>query len=711
MASVNPSWWAAFLAELAAKTRTKAKNPQKLVAALKNAVNRPAIYLAFGIHGNILFPDAGYCEFDDPDRAWEHLQRWATVAGLWAKGPAKVDGGFPVGFEVGIVSLEELAKMYPVWTLLKENCAEIINPLYSQPYLRHVGEESNVRQFEYGLKVLSEHNLSVDVFASSEHALHPQLPQLLRAFGISCAHASARLAGGAPTSYDPKVKWIGADGTAINTIASQSGLLNGHVWHGAFFEELPGLIFAAVARPDLSNVVYVNIEDFANPMPGSQDIIAHLPEFERGHIYFRSFRHIVANTEKMPVSRQVHWTLDDFPIRLMNSKLIAASRKCEDFLVAVEAVDTLLSTMGSKTHELSLQDAWRKLLVGQNHDAFVVPFTTPGMYSTMQGIPLTKQWAVTESIEDRCVRNIQEAEDTGRQVLDDLDCGPVMQMGRGIASKTADQDREVSKVAMLNMLWARSELVQGQLYDLPPLGYSTRGKPPPDLRSFTIKDNTLLVEDTRIGFNEPFTHSSHPGSLKLTGTDWAADVTDHVSRVELVINTTQPLEISLELKGKVYITYPFGAEPTALTQGHSLRFMWDDGGIVMAHSGAPYFRRGQNQYKHLILPGTHAFAVAPAKTLVDAYRRAWEFFYPPIPFRPPNAPVSSGRFCHVEFNGCVPTSLRVLNKQPILRLLSVDGSKPKIVGAKAVDFQGKIKAVEAVPWRILNYRLHLVPPH
>lgn len=711
MVTTNPSWWATFLKELAAKTRTKVTNPQKLVAALKNAINRPAIYLAFGIHGNILFPDAGYFEFDDPDRAWEHLQRWASVAGLWAKGPANVEGGFPVGFEIGIVSLEELAKKYPVWTLLKENHVEIINPLFSEPYLRHIGEESNIRQFELGLQVLAAHDLSVEVFASSEHCLHPQLPQLLQAFGLSLAHTSARLAGGAPTTYNPKVEWVGPDGSAIIAIASQSGLPNGHVWHGAFFEELPGLIFAAVARPDLPSVVYVNIEDFANPMPGSQDIIAHLPEFERGHIYFRSFREIAMNDDKLPISRQVHWSLDDFPIRTMNSKLIAACRRCEDFLVAVEATDALLTGTGSNSHQLEIQDAWKKLLIAQNHDTFIVPFTTPGMYSMMQGISLAKPWVVTETVEDRCVRIIQEAETSGRQILDALECGPVIQMGRTIKSTAEGGERETSPAAMLNMLWARTELFNEKLYDMPALGYATQGTPPPDLRSFQAKGKTMVISGARIGFNKPFISTESAGSLNLKGADWTAEVTDHISRVELVVNTSQPLEISLTLKGKPHVTYPFGAEPTHLTQGHSLRFMWDDGGVVIAHSGVPYFKCDQKRYTHLLLPGMHSLAIAPAKTLVDAYRRAWEFFYPPIPFAAPASPKPQGRFCHVDFAGCVPTALRVVNDQVLLRVLSVDGSTPKIVAGETVDFQGTPKHVEARPWRILNYRLHLAAPH
>ncbi|HMF30287.1 MAG TPA: hypothetical protein VKK79_02660, partial [Candidatus Lokiarchaeia archaeon] len=518
MVSGNTPWWNKFLADVAAKTRCRKAAPAKLSYALSNAVARPVIYAAFGIHGNILFPDAGYCEFDDPDRAWEHLMRWATVSGKWRDPPVVGDGGFPVGFEVGIVSLEEMAKTRPVWELLKQNNVEFINPLYSQPYLRHVGEESNVRQFEEGLASLHAHDLAVEVFASSEHALHPQIPQLLRGFGIDRAYATVRLAGGGPTAYDPKVSWVGVDGTKITAIASQSGLPNGHIWHGAFFEEMPGLIFAAVGRPDLKQVVYANIEDFANPMPGSEDVIAHLAECAKNKIYFRGFKDIATDDGTIPISREVRWSLDDFPIRRMLSELITATRNCEDLLVSVEAADALLASFGKRTHEKELHDAWKKLLIAENHDAFVVPFTTPGMYSAQQGIAINNQWDATETIEARCLRAIQEAEKIARTVLQDYT------QGRG------GEQRQ----ALLNILWGREEVVNKTTYALPALGYAAEGTPYEPRHSFEVRGNSIVIDDTSVVLNREIQSSQQGDILEVQGEKWTARVDDRGARVEIL---------------------------------------------------------------------------------------------------------------------------------------------------------------------------------
>ena len=230
-------FWFTFLKDLAEKTRSPLGSSRKLKRAIRNATNRPEIFISVGIHGNILFSDTGYCEFDDPAHAWKFIEKWAKISSGCSQNSKKSNQQtcFPIGFEIGICTLEELSKKYPIWKLLHDNHVEIINSLYSQPYLRHIGEESNFRQFLIGLETLSKNNLSCHVFFSSEHSLHPQLPQLLKGFNIELAFATNRLGGASPTTNRPKVIWIGKDDTEITSIVSQSGISNGQIWHGKFF--------------------------------------------------------------------------------------------------------------------------------------------------------------------------------------------------------------------------------------------------------------------------------------------------------------------------------------------------------------------------------------------------------------------------------------------------------------------------------------------
>ena len=170
MSSDDSYPWEDFLAEVAKKTKSTSHKIGTLNAALNNAPARPVIYLLHGIHGNILFPDAGYCEFDDADKAWEHLQAWTDMVSRAKGDPSTWNGCFPVGFEIGIVSIEEMEKSHPAWETLADCGADIINPLYGEPYLRHCCEESTIRQFELGLDAMARHGLHSTVFASSNRS-------------------------------------------------------------------------------------------------------------------------------------------------------------------------------------------------------------------------------------------------------------------------------------------------------------------------------------------------------------------------------------------------------------------------------------------------------------------------------------------------------------------------------------------------------------
>nr|MDO8109701.1 hypothetical protein [Candidatus Sigynarchaeota archaeon] len=605
---------------------------------------------------------------------------------------------FPVGFEIGLVSLEELGKKYPVWDLLKENNVEIINPLYAEPYLRHICEESNIRQFEFGLDVMEAHDLKSRVYATSEHALHPQIPQLLRGFGIEYAFASARLAGGAPTSYHPKLLWEGLDGTTIPAIASQSGLPNGHVWHGKLFEELPELIFAAVARPDLQQVVYVNIEDFANPMPGSGDVAKHIVEFERAKIYFRSFLNLAKSN--LPVSRQVRWSIEDFPIRSMDSNLIHGARRCEDFLVQVEATDALLTALGSEPHETEINQAWKNLMIAQNHDAYVVPFTTPGMYSEFQGIPLAKAWDIEETIEERGLRLVKEATQLGEKVLDEI-----TGLDRGAREGHCDM---LEGVAALNMLWSRAEIMGGRVYELPTLGYSCAGEPSISSHNVRVEGQTIVYADHEFSIGDrAFTVVSDPGGMMIDAGRYTARLVDSGTRLEIFVNSMIPVEITFKIEKNLFITYPFGAEKSSESFGHTLRFAWLDEDLVVSHKGTPYFKRENGKFRLQVPAGEHSFALDKANTLLGAYQRAWEFFYPPILFKLKEGQPAAAQLCDLSFEGTIPTSIRSRYGKVFMRLLSVDGSLPHVHDASPVDFRGNLTEITPAAWRILNYILPL----
>ncbi len=668
----NDTFWTSFLAALAAKTKSPNRNPSNLEQALENAREKPAIEIAIGIHGNILFQDAGYFEFDDVEHAWRQLGYFSAFV---------KEGRLPIGFEIGTCSLEILARQHPVWDLLRDARVEIINPLYAQPFLRLCGDESNVRQFQRGLHVLRKHGLSCKVFASSEHALHPQVPQLLHLFDIPLVYAVARLSGGAPTSYHPGVSWFGLDGTSIPAIVAQSGLPNGHVWHGKFFDELPGLIFHAVARPDLDIVAYTNIEDFANGINGTDTIAEHVHELERNNIFFKPFMGIAGSPA--PPSRSVSWTIDDFPVRQMESKLVHIATVAEHHLVNYEAACSLLSESGYPCPWDVLDGAWQKLLIAQNHDAFVVPLTTPGLYSKQQGLDIAAKWNINETIEERCTRLAREAINEARGTIERTANARILEEGTAIPDTHA----------VVNWLWKRQSTINGKTYEIPAFGIcklveATHAR---ELAT-TQEERDFIINDLEIKFENCTT-----------------TMNDQPTFLEARVNAGKKAVLRIAPVNEVHVSYPFGAGCTTAIEGHSSRFLWINGAVAVMHDGTPYFKRRADVLEISIQEGLKRFGFSKATTLLEAYRNAWEFCYPPVLLDRGFAILSNTFHHEINFQGCIPTSIQWREKHPFARLLSVDGSLPEIKGAVRTTIDGKPTETDDTncvqPFTILHFIL------
>lgn len=663
--------WARFLDTLGSKTKSTPDAPKTVRAALDNAPVRPEILLSFGIHGNILYPDAGYCEFDDPALAWERIQAWAACP-------------LPVGFEVGIASLEELAKTRPVWDCLARHGVSFTNPLFAQPYLRIIGEASTLLQFRSGLDALRSRGLDVPAFCSSEHALHPQLPQLLAGFGIPAAVAVARLAGGAPTSYSPRVDWQGLDGTVIPAVVAQAGLPSGQTWHGKFFEELPSLVFAAVSRPDLDHVAFTNIEDFANPSPLAREIAGHLDELAKNGIRFVRFDELVSRLEP---GRQVRWGIEDFPIKhLPASRAITAITRCEHELVNLEGIATMLAVHGAPVDPASLDGAWRDLLLAQNHDALVVPFTTPGLYSKMQSIEARDAWETRVTVEEYSLRLVDRARVAADHVLGE---------GDGIA----------------NWLWARDAIVNGAPVHLPPCSISPAGKLDRAASELLVLGPAAIrVDGPRARLDARGLEPGDGGSGTILDNDaMKVQLFPGPARAHVVVEVTPGSGASLVLEHvhDIAITYPFGAEPTTERRGHALHAWWIDREFVLVHEGTPYFTFDPvaAELSVHVPPGAHRFALGMASTLTGVFRHAWEVHHPPLPCPLPDAAQRDvHRFDHA---GCVPVLLATRGGEIDATFLSIDGSVPCIDGAQPVDLRGNdVVATNAgTPWRIHRFLL------
>ena len=351
---------------------------KKLKLLIKREV-LPNIFFIFGAHGGVIINNIGFCEFDSPKYALDTLIQQMQLA---------FTTNMPYNLEIAICCLEWMNNKFPYKfskfkDLFNSGRFEIINPTYSQPYNLIIGPESNLKQFEYGLKFLQSLGIKSPIYYCSESSLHPQIPQILKKFNINFGSLRTRLLGLSPTSNSAHIKWIGLDNTAINAMIDQSGVFNGEYFHGTFFKELPNLLFQAVARPYMDYIVYSSIEDFINPHPFQKDVwnISKFTDlFGKFLLCSELFNMIEKNGE-------YKYKRDDFFIGdylFVLPELFLQNKKSEINLISAEIINYFLSLFNDVKNDSFFDVLWKRLLLAQSHDCFVVPFIRTGDYTISQ---------------------------------------------------------------------------------------------------------------------------------------------------------------------------------------------------------------------------------------------------------------------------------------------------------------------------------------
>ncbi|MFX1493594.1 MAG: hypothetical protein ACFFBZ_04865 [Promethearchaeota archaeon] len=379
---------------------------KKTLKKLKRLVNRELllpIYYIFGAHGGVIINDIGFCEFDSPNYALDNLLRKMRLS---------IKTNQPYNLEIAICCLEWLRNNYydkfsEFLKLYEPGKHEIINPTYSQPYSLIIGAESNIKQFEFGIKVLGELGLESNIFYSSESSLHPQIPQILKGFNIKYSSLRTRLLGINPTSASAYIDWIGLDNTFIDAIINQSGIFNGEYWHGAFFQEIPNLLFQAISFPFFDYILYSSIEDFVNPHPYQEDVwrISRFSEI------FGKFLLSTDFFKKVEKEGEFKYQRDDFKIAdhiFAYSELFLQNKNSEISILTAEVINSILGFYNKNSNDVFFNEIWKKLLITQAHDCYAVPFIRTGDYSQLQlNKEILKEFDLKESnctISELCIQ-------------------------------------------------------------------------------------------------------------------------------------------------------------------------------------------------------------------------------------------------------------------------------------------------------------------
>ncbi|VGO19531.1 glycoside hydrolase family 38 C-terminal domain-containing protein [Pontiella sulfatireligans] len=201
----------------------------KLLSECMDQMTSVKRYMIRGWHSSVLTPDyygGGLLGFAEPEYQ-DHLMQWMEKQLGWCErtGARRLMNVYPC-------DLQLLVKYYPdefkrFRDGIKDGYLESVHGIYSAAFLPILSEESNVRQFAYGLPVFEDTlGKKVQTYATPRDHFdyHPQLPQLLNNFGYKQAILHSGWLGEIKRIRADKIMWRGLDGSDIEACPQYEGI-------------------------------------------------------------------------------------------------------------------------------------------------------------------------------------------------------------------------------------------------------------------------------------------------------------------------------------------------------------------------------------------------------------------------------------------------------------------------------------------------------
>jgi hypothetical protein len=248
---------------------------------------------------------------------------------------------------------------------------------YGQPLSCFINEESNVRQLEYAREVNQRLLGTVPpVYAMSEHAMHSQIPQLLRGVGFEGAlmRTHYQMYGYNPTFDEPIGLWTGLDGTSIPTVPTYKG-------EGAEFAKTTedNWILTRYPGPECHEPLAEFRKKFSHIHPTLASRVDDaglrreelVKEYEGNPGYrWILLEELLAAFPK--AEAEFRTAPNDFVVRMpwgyCGNEIWNRCREAEVAVLTAERLAALALLLGGEGHETQLTRAWRNLLVAQHHD-------------------------------------------------------------------------------------------------------------------------------------------------------------------------------------------------------------------------------------------------------------------------------------------------------------------------------------------------------
>lgn len=271
-----------------------------------------------------------------------------------------------------IEKLRELLSKYP-------GRFSIGSSTYGQPLSVFISEESNVRQLTEAIRANMEHlGTRPYVYTISEHALHSQIPQLLKQTGYQMAimRTHFQMYGYNPTYDSAFGMWYGDDGTAIPCVPTYEN-------QGAQFGATTMENYILTRWPKEWHEPIEKFEDqFGKytPLLGSryddvdkrcEELTAHVEGLDQYKwVVLEDLPELYA--PYMDTKDEYRPGPNEFVVRMpwgiCGNKIFNDCRKGEVLVTQAERLSAAANLWGMEVDKAGLDEAWRNLLIAQHHD-------------------------------------------------------------------------------------------------------------------------------------------------------------------------------------------------------------------------------------------------------------------------------------------------------------------------------------------------------
>jgi alpha-mannosidase len=248
---------------------------------------------------------------------------------------------------------------------------------YGQPLSAFINEESNIRQIAYALAADRLHlGCTPPVYIMSEHAMHAQIPQIIKGLGFSGAimRTHFMMYGYNPTFDAALGWWVGLDGSRIATIPTYEG-------EGAEFGRTTVDNWFLTRYP--SSQAKNSPEDFRkqfkhiNPLLATRADDASLRREDLVKMYEgkEGYKWVLLE-EILPLfgepKEEFETGANDFRVRMpwgyCGNEIWDTSRRAEVGVLTAERLAATEHMLGGSDHDKEIESAWKSLLVAQHHD-------------------------------------------------------------------------------------------------------------------------------------------------------------------------------------------------------------------------------------------------------------------------------------------------------------------------------------------------------